>query len=1199
MHLTVRMAWHDNNWNGTVCQDPKKNVYCIGNNSLLSDRLRRKRNLEIETQHAGEKIDQIDKYLPPCYWVSNAFSAYAASIWHDHPWSPIEPILGNLPSYSVFTWPFSISFTDHDEYKTWGKYPPENIINERLKKLEDMLTTGDSLVFFYLNYSNPISDDEGRYVLVGCAPLTEISQTGKFNLTDKDLQKDGSKEYRHLSNLNWAIQVSYDFKENGVLLPYKEYLDHIDKNPSDYCMLDEIQVLIDEDMKANFKYVAMSMNDDVGIYLLTMLKKSLSKIKEHGIVSDASKIDMQQQRVEHLLQMAWEKRGVYPGLGNVIDVVSEVKEEDYVGHEIVRLVKTKSGSDDILDKIFSILLGTTDIPDYLKEYRILGDIKINIAEDYNIDLLKKLSLFSLTTTQIKYILFDMKITPKEIVSNPYILYEEYPLKQASYSKDKISVDDNIIPLFMIDIGMFPDSKFLDRDQELQNLKDNAPQRIRAIIRDYLKSLEADGDCFAPLEEIIKYIDRHPLYHKEKIYIDSKKFLSKNNKYENHFKEKLIIKNIDNSVYFYLKEIYDAEQRLSKSLRTMLERPDYEFNSDIDLTDDVAELSGKIENFPKDTFVKERQNLIYGVLTKPLYVVTGIPGSGKTKALEKIINKLESTKENVTLLAPTGKAALRLGNGAKTVDRWIHECKWGDILEDPKKDTTKKERPVGIMNLIIDEASMLDLKKLDVLIRMITDLQGKIVVKRIVFVGDPNQLPPIGYGRPFHDIIKWIKGESSGSNYMQLQVNCRHDSSEILEIASIFEYGKDDYDPGRLSRIASGDYSKSGFEAVLWQDSTDLEEKIASKLNDIYGKSPQRLPGKAYELNQLFGLDKNGYVLKRDPSTMSLDNFQILCPYRSRGFGTTAHLNYFIQSEYRDIQYYGSSKRGYKRTSFYHSDKIISTTNKKDLILANGSIGLINIDKNHPNNKRIYFSDNIISSPFDYLPGDVEEYELAYAITIHKSQGSEFKHTFVVIPQKRALLSKELMYTALTRATKNVTLFVQDVNNNNEDINILDYARRRSDIRNRRTSVFSEPSASFNKIFEPKKGTYVRSKIEYILYNKLKSAGIKFEYEKKLRCLAYKQSNYIEIAPDFTVDIGGTEYYLEHLGMLDDDRYKERWKLKRKTYEFNGLADRLITTDDLHGIQDECVDKLLEDIIHQKLVATRSNPYSLHHYKTYV
>ena len=120
-HATVRMAWHGNKWNGRICLDPEKNEYCVGEFSLLSNRLRRRRNLEIEgnRENRGEVPDKkrCGGYIPPCYWSLNAFGTQEIEIEHEHPMietnkniKDTPAIPETLPPSSVFTWPFKLSF---------------------------------------------------------------------------------------------------------------------------------------------------------------------------------------------------------------------------------------------------------------------------------------------------------------------------------------------------------------------------------------------------------------------------------------------------------------------------------------------------------------------------------------------------------------------------------------------------------------------------------------------------------------------------------------------------------------------------------------------------------------------------------------------------------------------------------------------------------------------------------------------------------------------------------------------------------------------------------------------------------------------------------------------------------------------------------------------------------------------------------
>ena len=113
-HFTVRMSCHDDRWNGNICRDPESNFYCTGARSLLSERIDRKKNAEVESVNAGQKINAlIPDYLPPCYWTSSAFSPKGQNIIHDHPFQKykyVKKLKESLNPYSVFSWPSKLSF---------------------------------------------------------------------------------------------------------------------------------------------------------------------------------------------------------------------------------------------------------------------------------------------------------------------------------------------------------------------------------------------------------------------------------------------------------------------------------------------------------------------------------------------------------------------------------------------------------------------------------------------------------------------------------------------------------------------------------------------------------------------------------------------------------------------------------------------------------------------------------------------------------------------------------------------------------------------------------------------------------------------------------------------------------------------------------------------------------------------------------
>ena len=240
MHLTVRMAWHDNNWNGKVCQNPQNNTYCVGVHSLLADRIEKKRNLEVEKNNQCEIVAKIklskklkDKYnilsyYPPCYWSINAFGETPFNIVHHHAFEWLnKEIDDKVEPYSFFTWPFKLSFVHDKNLKQnrLGNYHPD-LDDKRIPGFLDKFPSNKSIVFFYANYDNPVSADDGKYLLLGCSLINKRPKTTKFRFEKEELKeiREGEK-MQNFPELNWAIQFTHD-PTKAILLPYKEYIEY-------------------------------------------------------------------------------------------------------------------------------------------------------------------------------------------------------------------------------------------------------------------------------------------------------------------------------------------------------------------------------------------------------------------------------------------------------------------------------------------------------------------------------------------------------------------------------------------------------------------------------------------------------------------------------------------------------------------------------------------------------------------------------------------------------------------------------------------------------------------------------------------------------------------------------------------------------------------------------------------------------------
>jgi exodeoxyribonuclease V alpha subunit len=1202
MHVTIRMAWHDNAWDGSICQNPEANSYCVGTHSLLSGRIEKNRNIEFEKDKHGAPLPTLSvEKIPPCYWSVNAFGNNAASIQHTHvfSWLNIPAISDTLEPHTVFTWPFKLSFV-HDEKnkKKHGNYPPD--LEKRIQDFIAKFTPCESIIFFYANYDNPVSADDMKYLLLGCSVLASKPETTEFKIETDKLKRIRSKpKTRNFPTMNWALKFKHD-PSTAVLLPYREYVRYAEENPDDAEKLEDMRVLVDESsLVSGFKYVCMDIDDDKCLYLLYKVRKSIKKIQEHNQVVVKSDLLAEEARIENLIRAVWEKRGLYPTLEKILNrFVDDLESSRDLARALTQYATSKK---DVLQILTSIKDGD-EIPDELTEYE---DLILDLLEtrrfSRQLEPLIKLSLFQLTDHQINKIIEDPNLLPA-LKENPYALYEDYRADQSDL--DEPNLIDEPIDLYKVDIGMIPDRRFVNRHRSLQNLGEDSPQRLRAVIVDYLKGIgEVQGHCYDDGNSIMQALIEQPLIYKTNVQIDQSALDGKDADYNSHFIEKLHLSPQEGKIFFYLKQIWEAEDRLRTVVDSLTKRKDHpairKFTSK-KYVDSSLKALAKLPGFEEAQFRAERQLLFQNVFRKSLFLLTGRPGSGKTYEVSKIIEVLRGNGEEVIVLAPTGKAALRLTQNiaqnttldlkAETIDRFIFSRKFGWANEDPERLSQLREKDkLSVENLIIDESSMIDLKKLNVLLSIIR-MDDKSF-KRLIMVGDENQLPPIGYGKPFHDTIIRVLSDDHlrDKHYVNLLSNCRQENDpKILELAEAFT-DKTRYYEEALELIEHTGKISKGLEILRWNNKDDLKEQLLSSLDKLIprGTTDDGEPlTPTQRLNRFFGLYDNGHVNNKDfrfRETLKLDVFQLLAPYRA-GHSGTLGLNKSIQQTYRKTDEKDLTN------PFYHSDKLIRVSNwywgygaDRTLKLSNGSMG---IAKGEKPNRQYYFPD--LDKPVWSIDSE-DNFELAYAITVHKAQGSDFETVFLIIPNKLPLLCKELVYTALTRSRHRLVILLQ-----NSKENLLATARSRSHLLRRNTSVFTPPSNN-KREFEPAKGVFVKSKAEFIIYKALEKSGLKFKYEEEL---ALSNRSYV-IHPDFTIFLNDkNKIFWEHLGMLDVRKYYRDWQRRKIDYEDHKFFDMVVTTDDLEGLKDEHLERVIQDIKSLKLKKSKGNRFSNQHYTLY-
>ena len=498
------------------------------------------------------------------------------------------------------------------------------------------------------------------------------------------------------------------------------------------------------------------------------------------------------------------------------------------------------------------------------------------------------------------------------------------------------------------------------------MKNDSKFRISAALSYILKNdAEMSGSCAIKKENLInKTFDL--------IKVDKNKINEQIN--EDLLKSKIQIIKIAEDEFVYDKDIYKAEKSTAINL-SRLQNEKYIF--DIEINEDL------------DAFSKEQEIAIKEAFNNMLLVITGGPGTGKTTIIKAICNILDENGLKFNLAAPTGRAAKRMQesteNSALTIHRLI------GIKPDSPIPEYNEENPLECDYVIVDEASMIDIKLMDKLLKSLSTNTA------LILVGDHNQLPSVGPGNVLKDILDT--------------------DIKSVRLKKIFRQAKESNIVVNAHRINDGLYP------ILNQKNKDfffIDSNTKNFEKNLLDLVKFRLP--------------NYYKL--DP----IDDIQILAPGKKSLWGVV-NINNLCQNELNKNP--NSIKINNK--IFKLNDKVMQVRNNYDLIsldpgnfedgVYNGDIGrIIDIDKEREELKVEFYDGNIVS----YKKEDIKDLDLSYAITIHKSQGSEFD--CVLIPMMNAaymLLNRNLLYTAITRAKKLVILLgekrilKQMVRNNNE------------------------------------------------------------------------------------------------------------------------------------------------------------------------
>ena len=537
------------------------------------------------------------------------------------------------------------------------------------------------------------------------------------------------------------------------------------------------------------------------------------------------------------------------------------------------------------------------------------------------------------------------------------------------------------PYILIDLVKGVDFAKLDKYALENGFEINNYKRIKCGIKYSLVKITYNGHCCTLESNLIKYV-------KELLKVEDDDI--EHCLIDLNVKEEIVIEKREDENWVYSKEIYDAEANIASKLILL------------DSAQNIKRIAGfdseleKIEKAGNINLSAKQKEAIQAINSNNVVIITGGPGTGKTTIIKNVIDIYKSHGKKVVLCAPTGRAAKRMaemtGEEAKTLHRLLEI---GKIEKDNEFTIMNYEvAPIDADVIIVDEASMVDIYLMNYL------LNGIYQGTKLILVGDTDQLPSVGPGSVLKDII----------------------NSERIKTIFLDEI----FRQAAQSKIIVNSHRVNDGEYFL-----DKEEQEGLKDDFFYIKEKSQ----DIMLDQIISLCKGR--LKNFGDYDFFENIQILSPTK-KGLLGTKELNKRLQEELNP----SSDEKKEKKVGeviFREGDRVMQVKNNYDIYwekgntlsltyengtgIFNGELGKI---------VKIDFLNKQIKILFDdekeawYAFSDMDQIEHAYAITVHKAQGSEFDVVIMVVTQSSAmLLTRNLLYTGLTRAKKLLILIGND------------------------------------------------------------------------------------------------------------------------------------------------------------------------------
>lgn len=1216
-HISVRVPWHDNGWNGNICIDPCRNNACLRLKNIYENR-----DDQVEASLCGQCMSGNESSLS-CIGEGAAFMSPVPLVRSTvHPYKYSSPATHShfleteiiYPAYSFPCRPFAWMMRDNAEIKRERYNIPfiadaEPVLGFNTNWLQE--ASNQKAVFDYF-YSDVVPDKSLCIAYAKQVPFVEdykrvVVAIGHVKKIIPAVEHNHFNEHK-LRSMTWETHVCHSIRpdhKDGFVIPYDKMMEYAESHPD--FDINSIIVFAPEDAFNEFSFATEHVSYDATIDVI------LSCIKAFEIINQCLDEDYSDvlEWLNARLSETWEERGAFPGLGAMLTAL-----EIPLGVLIARNIT--NASTDIWDNVEKVF----DHPDQILPPSLAKQITPlmkktwkNMSEERK-TLFRLLSRFSITIDQAKVLFFDNErrkahicCSDKDIIDNPYILYEQTRLKQEALYVSVKKVDRAVFPVPSIQEQYpLPEPSCLNSE--------NDQRRIRAIAISVLEAAANDGHTILPCTILIDEIHKLTLNPPCPVTSDILNAIDA-------FQKPHILKREmkDGTEYYKLVRLNDFDEIIENRISKRISASDLPCHADwralLDKKFGILDNGAEQEKRARE----EKAACLKVLATSRISVLIGDAGTGKTTVLSVLCEHPEIKVGGILLLAPTGKATVRLLDSmgsnnsnftALNVAQFLVRSgrfDWDDMRYS-LSDTLYGDVPETV---IIDEASMLTEEMFGAL------LQALKKAKRIIFVGDPNQLPPIGAGRPFVDLVYSLRSKlipnafpRTCPHYGELTVNRRQKADDIrldVKLSKMFTSSEENIDDDVITEIAKN--KSENIRIETWSTKEELETKLFEIVSEVAGmKNVDDQEG--FDLS--LGGTKGTYGIFFNQGAASFaENWQILAPVRNMPQGVM-NLNRQFHLKYREkflevSKHWGAKKRianSIGPEGIVYGDKVINVinTSKKEAwpnagardYIANGEIGIAcgDYSANRKNNfMHVEFSSqkgflySFDGKDFDEENGTAQ-LELAYALTVHKAQGSQFNTVILVLAEPCRILSREMLYTALTRQLDRIIILYNQEPYHLRGYSSAEYssiATRYSDLF---ANVFSDNTDNFkpqiskvgNRYYEERmihktvRGELVRSKSEVVIANALHYLGIDYEYEPSL-VLEGKTK-----FPDFKIvdyDTGET-WYWEHCGMMTNPLYKKHWEEKKAFYAKNGIEEGknlIVTYDEENGaINSACVDELI-------------------------